>query len=93
MEKTIKVTIQEIVSDFEKLVRYDERLDVLFDSKKANDEKIEEFYNFTLEMTEKYISDYEKHIDGNIDEVNYDNALKLYEMLYENFREIFYKLI
>ena len=93
MEKTIKLTIQEIVSDFEKLVRYDERLDALFDSKKANDKQIEEFYNFTLEMTEKYIPDYEKHIDGNIDEVDYDNALKLYGMLYENFREIFYKLI
>ena len=93
MEKTIELSIQEIVSDFEKLVRYDERLDALFDSKKANDEKIEEFYNFTLEMTEKYIPNYEKHIEGSIDEVNYDNALKLYGMLYENFREIFYKLI
>ena len=93
MEKTITLTIQEIVSDFEKLVRYDERLDALFDSKKANDEKIDEFYNFTLEMTQKYLPDYEKNIDGNIDEVNYDNALKLYEVLYENFREIFYKLI
>lgn len=93
MEKTIKLSIQEIVNDFEKLVRFDERLDVLFDCKKANSNKIEEFYDFVLEMVEKYIPNYENHVDGNVHEVNYENALKLYGMLYENFKEILYQLV
>ena len=92
-EKPIKLTIQEIVRDFETLVRYDERLDLKFDLKKANDKDIEKFYSEMLRITEKYIPNYQNHIDGSVDEVNYDNALKLYEMLYENFKEIFYKLI
>ena len=93
MEKAIKLSIQEIVNDFEKLVRYDEQLDVLFNHKKANDEKIAEFNNFVAEMTLKYIPNYRKHVDGNVDEVSYNNALKLYKMLYENFKEIFYGLV
>lgn len=93
MEKTIKLSIQEVVDDFEKLVRYDEQLDVLFDQKKADNKKITEFYNFVTEMTIKYIPNYRKHVNGNVDEINYENALKLYKMLYENFKEIFYQLI
>ena len=92
-EKTIKLTIQEIVRDFETLVRYDECLNLKFDLKRANDDDIEKFHSEMLKMTEKYIPNYERHVDGSVDEANYDNALKLYEMLYENFREIFYKLI
>lgn len=92
MSQTITLSIQEVVDDFEKIVRYDEQLDVLFDNKKADNKKIEEFYNVILEMTKKYIPTYKKHV-GNVDEINYDNALKLYEMIYENFKEIFYKLV
>ena len=44
-------------------------------------------------MIEKYLPNYEKSIEDNVDEVNYDNALKLYGMLYENFKEIFYQLV
>ena len=37
MSKKIKLTIQEIVSDFEKMVRCHERLDVLFDLEEATE--------------------------------------------------------
>lgn len=92
MDNCIKLTIKEIVVDFEKLVRHDERLDVLFDHKKAEKKQIGEFYNSMVEIAQKYIPNYEDHV-GNVDEVSYGNALKLYEILYENFREIFEKLI
>ena len=93
MEFRIKLTIQEIVDDFEKLIRYDEHLEVLFDNEKADKLEIEKFYNNIVEMIEKYIPNYKKHVEGDISEVNYENALKLYKMLYENFKEIFYKLV
>ena len=93
MSVKIRLTIQEIVEDFEKLVRYDEHLDVLFDSKKADDAKIDEFYKFLTEMMEKYLPNYEKKIDFDVEEVNFENALKLYEKLYENFKEMFYQLV
>ena len=92
MDKPITLTIEEIVRDFEKLVRYDERLGVLFENEKADNIEIERLYNTIIKMTEKYIPNYEDHV-GNVDEVSYGNALKLYEILYENFREIFEKLI
>ena len=43
MGGVIKLSIQEIIRDFEELVRYDERLDVHFDFKKAKDEDIHDF--------------------------------------------------
>jgi hypothetical protein len=95
-EKPIKLTIQEIVKDFETLVRYDEYLDLKFDLKKANDKDIEKFYSEMLRITEKYIPTYEKflpeeyHMDKS---TAYDKALILYKMLYENFLEIFSGLV
>ena len=93
MEFRIKLTIQEIVNDFERLIRYDERLEVLFDNEKADKKEIEKFYIDMVEMIGKYIPNYKNHVGGDISEANYENALKMYKMLYENFKEIFYKLI
>lgn len=93
MDFRIKLTIQEIVNDFERLIRYDERLEVLFDNEKADKKEIEKFYIDMVEMIGKYIPNFKNHVDGDISEANYENALKMYKMLYENFKEIFYKLI
>lgn len=48
------------MDDFERLVRYDEHLGVLFDNEKAGNEEIEKFYNFMVALVEKYIPNYEK---------------------------------
>lgn len=93
MEFRIKLTIQEIVNDFERLIRYDERLEVLFDNEKVDKKEIEKFYIDMVEMIGKYIPNYKNHVAGDISGANYENALKMYKMLYENFKEIFYKLI
>ena len=94
MKFEIKVSIQEIVKDFEELVRYDERLGVQFDSNMANDEEIAKFNTFIMDMVNKYIPGYERHLDEPLSgEDTYEDALVIYRMLYENFREIFFNLI
>lgn len=95
-KRKIKLTIQEIVNDYECLVRYDERLDVHFDFKKATDETIDDFYHGMVRLIEKYIPNYRKHLPKEFysdESSRYDQALILYNMLYGNFKEIFYQLI
>ena len=92
----IKLTIQEIIEDFEKLVRCDEKLGVMFDFEKADDEDIEKFFKNMEKLARKYLPNYEDNISRKYfsDEISlYDKALMLYNILYENFREIFYQLI
>ena len=96
MAVKIKLSIQEIIEDFEKLVRYDERLEVYFENQKASDEDIKKFLNEVEGMTSKYIPTYREHMPPEFfseDISDYDRALELYKRLYENFREIFYQLI
>lgn len=94
MTKKIQLTINEIVSDFEKINRYDERLGVLFSLEKCDEDEIHKFFNFTEKMIEKYIPNYPKHLSEDYENGDeYQKALILYGMLYENFREIFGKLI
>ena len=92
----IKLTIQEIIADFESLVRHDERLDVLFDFSKADEDTIESFHDEVHEMAGKYIPNYLEHVPEEYfceSSSAYDRALILYGMLYENFKEIFSQLV
>ena len=96
MSNKIKLTIQEIVDDFEQLVRYDERLDVFFDNKMATDEDIDELHNNLEMMISKYLPNYKEKVSSEYFSDNissYEKALILYKPLYENFKEIFYQLI
>ena len=95
-ENTIRLTIQEIVNDFEALIRHDEHLDVQFDMNRAQDEDIDRFHSEMMALIEKYIPTYEKHLTEKYysdDATTYDKALELYSMLYENFKEILCKLV
>lgn len=94
-KKKIKLTIQEIVCDFESLLRHDERLVVHFDLEKADEDMIARFHDEMKAMAEKYIPNYEEQIseDYFTEKSDYGRALILYGMLYENFKEIFNKLI
>ena len=94
--KKINLTIQEIVRDYESLIRYDERLSSYFDVEKAGDEDIDLYYRRMLQLIEKYLPTYEKNIDEEYfsnKTSTYEKALMLYAALYENFREIFYQLV
>ena len=96
MVKKIQLSIQEIVCDFEKIVRYHERLDVQFDFEKADDKEISRFNSEMVAMAEKYIPNYKKHVSEEYFKdytPTFDRALELYGMLYENLKEIFYQLI
>lgn len=92
MGGVIKLSIQEIIRDFEELVRYDERLDVHFDFKKAKDEDILAFSKRMEELTMKYLPD---SMDMLVKDVadDYERGLILYRTLHENFVEIFQKLV
>ncbi|WP_405273579.1 hypothetical protein [Methanobrevibacter sp.] len=96
MAVKIQLSIQEILNDFEKLVRWDERLEVHFENQSADDEDIEKFFKFVEEMALKYLPSYEEHMPPEFfsdDTSDYDKALELYKPLYENFKEIIYQLI
>lgn len=92
MGGVIKLSIQEIIRDFEELVRYDERLDVYFDFNKAKDEDIQAFSKRMEELTMKYLPDsMEMMVKDATDE--YERGLILYRTLHENFVEILQKLV
>ena len=95
MSKAIKLTIQEIVADYEMMIRHHERLDTQFDFERAEDRDIERFHEEMVELIEKYLPTYEKHIPKRYFLENadtFEKALMLYGELYENFKQIFYQL-
>ena len=96
MSEKIKLTIQEIVCDFEKMIRHHERLDVHFDFEKADEDEISQFHDEMLGLMEKYLPTYERHVPKEylMDETPlFDKTLILYGELYNNFREMFYQLV
>lgn len=96
MTKKITLSIQEMVCDFEKLVRSHERLDVQFDFEKADDDEIDRFHTLMVEQMEKYLPNYREHISEEYfrdDTPTFDRALELYGELYKNFKEMFYQMV
>ena len=96
MTVKIQLTIQEIVCDFEAMVRHHERLGALFDLEKADDDEIDEFHTEMVGLMEKYLPTYKEHICEEYlkeDTPTFDRALELYGELYRNFKKIFYQLV
>lgn len=94
MTYTIQLTIQEMISDHEKLIRCHERLDALLDFEKATDMETVAFYGEMTQLIEKYIPNYLKHVSEDYaSKDSFDRGMELYGMLYENFREMFCRLI
>ena len=96
MTVKIKLSIQEVVCDFERLLRHHEHLGVLFDFEKADDATIDEFHKEMVSMMEKYLPTYKEHISDeylNEDTPTFDRALELYGELYRNFKEMFYQMV
>ena len=78
------------------MVRYDEKLDMMFDLNRADDNVISDFFDFVKKMAEKYMPRYEKHVPEEYFSPylsDFDKALILYKMTYHNFKEIFFQLV
>ncbi len=93
MVDTVKLSIQEVINDFEELVRYDERLGVYFDFKKAGDNDISDFSQRMEELSRKYLPNTTDNYLAEAGDDEYERGLALYKILYDNFREIFCKLV
>ena len=92
----IQLTIQEIVCDFEAMVRRHERLGSLFDYEKADEDEIERFHTEMVGLMEKYLPNYREHLSEEYlreDTPTFAKALELYGELYCNFKEMFYQLV
>ena len=96
MKHTIKLSIQQIVFDFQKLVRSQERITILKQRDLLTDRDCEEYKNETIDMAERYLPNYRNHVPSRFfsDETDdYEKAGMLGTILYENFKEIFYQLV
>ena len=95
MAKKIKLTIEEIVKDFEALIRHDERLNTILDMKKFSEEDIEDFHLEMIALMEKYLPTYREKVSREYfseDATTLNKAMILYDDLHENFRHIFCQL-
>ena len=92
MDFTIQLSIQEIVKDFESLVRLDERLKSKLDLEECIEEDVCKYHKELTRLVKKYIPNYRKYLEVE-DAESFEASLSIYEMLYENFKEIFYNLI
>lgn len=96
MIKTIKLTIQEIVLDYEQVIRIEEHVSTLEDIDRLSDEDCRDFKNDMQTMVEKYIPNYKRFVPVTyfLDETSdMKKAEILSDMLSENFKEIFYGLV
>lgn len=96
MTKTIKLTIQEIVLDYEQMIRCEEHITTLEDIDQLSDDDLNDFKNDMQKMIEKYIPNYKRFVPVTYfsDETSdKSKAGILSDMLQENFREIFYQLV
>ena len=85
MGEVIKLTIQEMVADYESLIRCHERIDALLDFEKAEEEEMIVFYGRMMELSEKYMQNYLKHVSGEYANSDaFGRALELYGMLHDN---------
>ena len=92
MDFTIKLSIQEIVEDFESMLRLDERLKSKLDLEECTEEDVCRYHDELTRLVKKYIPNYTKHMNVE-DDGSFEASLAIYGMLYENFKEIFYRLI
>ena len=92
----IRLSIQEIVSDFEKMTRIDERISLLGDLGKLDMSDCTDYHNEMQGLAEKYMPKYPNLVSSDYFSDDAYALLKgsiLYDMLHENFKQIFYKLV
>lgn len=96
MDTEIQLSIQEIVLDYEALVRFEERIITLEEIDRLDEEDSEEFLEDIERMAAKYIPNYLEILPDRFYSPNSSTkqkAMILSNMLQKNFKEIFYKLV
>ena len=96
MSNSIKLSIQQIVFDFESLIRAQEKVNTLKMTGQLKNSDCIEYKNSMVDMAERYLPNYRKHIPSRFFSDETDELEKagiLATVLYENFKEIFYQLI
>lgn len=92
----IRLSIQEIVEDFENMVRIDERIGLLGELGKLEISDCSDYHKEMESIAEKYMPKYSELVSSDYfsdDASSLAKGSMLYDMLHENFREIFYKLV
>lgn len=79
MRVSSRTGFEEVLCDYERLIRLDERMDVLFDCDMAGEIEIKNFYENVAILVEKYIPDYD--IGDRYPDKSYEKALILYSVL------------
>lgn len=92
MTTAIRLSIQEVVSDFESLLRMDATLSTHFDLEMSTEKDIDKYNSELRKLLNKYIPNNRTHLKCD-DLTSFDVSLEMYGMLYENFKEIFYNLV
>lgn len=95
-KQIITLSIQEIVNDFYILAQEEGFLSGIHENGDYDADACESYYDKMLELAKKYIPNYKKYMSkGFFDEsVNIEEkGLMLSQLLEENFKEIFYKLV
>ena len=96
MSNSIKLSIQQIVFDFESLIRAQEKVNTLKMTGSLYESDCIEYKNSMVDMAERYLPNYMQHIHSRFFSDETDELEKagiLATVLYENFKEIFYQLI
>ena len=91
-QKTIKLSIQEIIYDFYSLGETEGYLTGLAEGFELSEKDIKTYFDFMKDMGKKYLP---KTFDDYIKKENNDleNGMNLSNILYENFKEIFCQLV
>ena len=92
--KTIKLSIQEIINDFENLISDEVRIGTKEDISFVDDYEYEEYYQANEDLCKKYIPNYLELVGPRYhNEETQEKGYILYNMLYKNFKEILYNLV
>lgn len=92
--QTIKLSIQEIVNDFEKITREDERMGMLASYELIETDDYNNFYKVMKELCKKYIPNYQNLVPSSYKNQNKtEQGITLYNILCKNFKEIIFQLI
>lgn len=91
-QKTIKLSIQEIIYDFYSLGETEGYLTGLAEGFELSEKDIKTYFNFMKDMGKKYLP---RTFNDFIEKENNDleNGMNLSNILYENFKEMFCQLV
>lgn len=92
--KKIKLSIQEIINDYETCTREDERIKLFEEMEILKPKDTDEAIIILEDMCIKYIPNYKDKIPTNFnDKTSYQKQIILNSLLESNFKEIIYALV